>query len=331
MSRTRVVVGVIVVIVLAGVGYAAYRQYLAPLPATPTPTGAATVTPAPPELVSAEGVVVPIRDAALAFRLTGRVVEVLVAEGQAVGAGQPLVRLESDELRALMAQAEAGLDQALAAIAQAEAGVEAAEAGRTRAGAAVDEARAALTLAVEASPDEPTTVSEAQLEQAGARVLQAGAGLEQAEALVAQAQAALDLAHAGLEAAQAAQAAAEAQLAQATLNAPFAGTLVSVNLEVGELATPALPAVVLADLSRWQVRTVDLAESDVALVRPGQAVAIALDALPGETLAGTVVEISEVAETSRGNVTYAVTIEVEAGEGRLRWGMTAFVDVRVGE
>jgi HlyD family secretion protein len=330
MSRTRIVGGVIIVIVLAGLGYAAYQQYLAPVPATPTPTGAAATATAP-ELVSAEGVVVPIRDAALAFRLAGRVREVLVAEGEAVTAGQPLVRLENDELRALAAQAEAGLDQALAAIAQAEAAADAAEAGVARAQAADDEAAAALGLVEEAMPDEPTTVSELQLEQAEARAAQASAGVSQADALAAQAQAALDLAQAGLEAAQAAQAAAEAQLAQATLTAPFAGIVVSVNVEVGELATPALPAVVLADLNRWQVRTVDLAESDVALVRPGQAAAITLDALPGETLSGTVSEISLTAETSRGNVTYAVTVDVAAGEARLRWGMTAFVDVRVGE
>jgi HlyD family secretion protein len=330
MSRSRLLISIVVVVMLSLAGYYAYRQYLAPVPATPTPAGVPTALPAP-DLVSAEGVLVPIRDAALAFRLTGRVAEVLVAEGDRVEAGQPLLRLESAELRAAVAQAEAGVDQALAAIAQTAAAADAAAAGLERAIAVDAEAAAALSLVEEAQPDDPTTVSELQLEQAEARLAQASAGVNQAEALVAQAQAALDLARAGLEAARAAQAAAEAQLAQATLTAPFAGTVARVNLEMGELATPAVPAIILADLSRWQVRTVDLAESDVVIIRPGQPATITLDALPGETLRGTVTEISTLAETNRGNVTYAVTIALDGADARLRWGMTAFVDVRVGE
>jgi HlyD family secretion protein len=331
MSRTRIVVGSIIVIVLAGLGYMGYRQFLAPIPATPTPMSGTAAEPATPDRVSAEGVVVPAREATLAFRLSARVAEVLVAEGDEVAAGQPLLRLESDELRAAAAQAEAGVAQALAAIAQAEAGMDVAEAARARAEAAVDEAAAGLALAQEAEPDEPTTASDAQLAQAEARVAQAEAGEDQAVAQAAAAAGALSLAQAGLEAAQATVVLAQTQLDQATLTAPFAGTLVSLHLEVGELAAPGAPAVVLADLRRWQVRTIDLAESDVVLVEAGQRVNVTLDALPEAILAGTVTEISAVAETSRGNVTYAVTIDIAAGEARLRWGMTAFVDISVGE
>ena len=123
MNRARILIGIVIVAALAAGGYWAYGQYLAPVPPTPTPA-AATSEPAAPTLVSAEGVIVPAREAALAFRLAARVAEVLVAEGDSVTAGQPLVRLEHADLDATVAQAEAGVAQAQAALDQAQAGVE---------------------------------------------------------------------------------------------------------------------------------------------------------------------------------------------------------------
>jgi multidrug resistance efflux pump len=137
------------------------------------------------------------------------------------------------------------------------------------------------------------------------------------------------VAEAGLEAAQAGVTAAQVQLDQVTLLAPFAGTVVGVDVELGELATPGVPVVRLADLGHWEVRTNDLAETDVVLVAPGQAAVVTLDALPGVALAGTVTEIAEVSETNRGNVTYAVTVALDEAAPELRWGMTAFADIRV--
>ncbi len=54
-----------------------------------------------------------------------------------------------------------------------------------------------------------------------------------------------------------------------------------------------------------------------------------LDAFSGQSFAGTVTEIAQVAETNRGNVTYAVTVELPPASAALRWGMTAFVDIDV--
>lgn len=54
-----------------------------------------------------------------------------------------------------------------------------------------------------------------------------------------------------------------------------------------------------------------------------------LDAFKGQTFNGVVTEISSVAETNRGNTTYAVTIDLDQTEVALRWGMTAFADIEV--
>jgi multidrug efflux pump subunit AcrA (membrane-fusion protein) len=443
MNRARIALGIVIVAALAAGGYWAYGQYLAPAPVTVTPVVTSS-EPQTPTLVSAEGVLQPAREAALAFRLAERVAEVLVAEGEQVTAGQALVGLEHADLDAAVAQAEAGVTQAQAAVDQADAAVEQAAAAvavaeaqlaKVRAGARPEEiaaAEAQLQAAqsavgqsvaqrnqVTGAPEaDQVQAAQAQLAQAQATqkelqiaydqiienikylagpteekarfqlnaaneavaaaqaaldrvnagassstvqaynsavgvtayqrdaaeaqldLLKAGATVEQlavGQALVQQAQAAQAAAEAGravaeaaLEVAQAGLTAAQTQLAQATLLAPFAGTVVSVNVEVGELAAPGVPVVVLADLEHWQMRTNDLAETDVVLVRPGQAAVVTLDALAGVELAGTVTEIADVAETNRGNVTYAVTVALDPASAQLRWGMTAFADIHVG-
>jgi multidrug resistance efflux pump len=164
-------------------------------------------------------------------------------------------------------------------------------------------------------------------------LLQAGATLAQvdaAQAQVAQAQGAVEAAQAGLAAAQAALEAAQAQLAQATLVAPFAGTIMKIDTEVGEVAPPGVPVITLADLAHWRMLTSDLAETDVVLVHPGQTASVTLDAFGEQTFTGRVVEIGKLAEVNRGNTTYPVTIELDLTEAALRWGMTAFVDIAVG-
>jgi len=68
--------------------------------------------------VDATGSLVPQAEASLSFSSGGRVAEVLVDEGQVVAAGQPLVRLETDDLELQVAQAEAALAAAEAQLAQ---------------------------------------------------------------------------------------------------------------------------------------------------------------------------------------------------------------------
>jgi HlyD family secretion protein len=115
-----------------------------------------------------------------------------------------------------------------------------------------------------------------------------------------------------------------------TLTAPFAGTIATLNLELGEVAAPGIPVGALADFSGWLVETTDLTELDIVAVRVGLPVNVQVDALPDEVLAGTVEDIATVASLTRGDVTYAVTIRLEdISDLPLRWGMTTFVDVDV--
>jgi HlyD family secretion protein len=64
------------------------------------------------DVVSAEGQIVPLRRANLTFRASGRVAEILVANGDRVEAGQPLIRLDAREQELQVEEAETAVIQA---------------------------------------------------------------------------------------------------------------------------------------------------------------------------------------------------------------------------
>jgi HlyD family secretion protein len=461
MNLRGLVLVVVVVLVLAIGGLFAYQRFLA------SPAREAATTPSADlaantiavdtetDFVAAEGEIVPLRHAALAFATTGHVADLLVEEGQLVDADSPLLRLESaDEeialaqARAAQSEAEANLAAAEAGVGAAEIGVQAAELGVRAANVQLSIARAdptpeqvalqesqialanaqldravagqnvvlesplaSLILAAEAEldaaeaqaipirirldelrvQDEPDVealdtaehqyaaaqarieaarvaleelragasdaerqaagggvaiataqrdAAQAQLDMllAGSQVQQvtaAEAGVHQAEAAlteaqqsVGQAQAAVGQAAAGAEAARVAVSAAEDELARMTLLAPFPGTVADLGVEEGEVVSAGIPVITLADFDGWMVETTDLTELDVVAIAVGHPASVQIDALPGETLSGRVVDIAPASQEVRGDVTYAVKVDLdEQTELPLRWGMTVFVTI----
>lgn len=115
MPRSRIIAGIVIVVALSALGYWAYLKYGAPVEtAAATPASSPAQAPDGPEVVSAEGRVVPAREADLAFRMSGRVEAIRVRVGDEVKVGDVLVELESADLEAAVAQALAALDLAKA-------------------------------------------------------------------------------------------------------------------------------------------------------------------------------------------------------------------------
>ena len=180
-----------------------------------------------------------------------------------------------------------------------------------------------------------------EVEAARAVVSAAQAGVSQAQAGVDAAQAALDLLHAGataeeIAAAQAAVTEAEANLAsaqtalsRATLVAPFDGTVSEVYVRTGEQVIASQAVLALGDLATMQVKVTDLRETDVARIAVGQPVDITFDALPNALLKGRVVYISAKSTSKEGGVNYPTTVEFDQFDPRIRWGMTAYVNITV--
>jgi multidrug resistance efflux pump len=186
---------------------------------------------------------------------------------------------------------------------------------------AAQAAEARLKALKSGSPGDRATT--AQIDAAQASEAAAQARLDQ---LMAERDGrAADSFEAAMQQAQAAIDSANVALAQTELRAPFAGTIAQLNLKAGEIAPRDQPAVVLADLSGWQIETDDVTEIKVPTLKVGQGVTIVFDALPDVELKGEVESISSVAQVRSGDVIYPVKIKVLDNDPRLRWGMTAAV------
>jgi multidrug efflux pump subunit AcrA (membrane-fusion protein) len=125
----------------------------------------------------------------------------------------------------------------------------------------------------------------------------------------------LSLAKANLEA-------AKDTLSNYVITAPFDGVVADVNVKVGEQVTPDTRAVSVADFSQWIVETTDLTELEVVKLSVGQPVKLVPDALPDETLNGTISEISQAYTQQGGDILYTVRIAIKNPDPRLKWGMT---------
>lgn len=139
----------------------------------------------------------------------------------------------------------------------------------------------------------------------------------------------LSAAEARLAAASAHVTAAESALELYELRAPFAGTVLSFDLKVGEAALPGLPVAYLANTSTWTVETKDLAEIDISRVALGQAATIKLDAFPSEEFPATVTALDPVGQEYLGDMTYKVTLTLDQADDRFLWNMTATVNIEV--
>ena len=135
------------------------------------------------------------------------------------------------------------------------------------------------------------------------------------------------VAEADVQAAQVAVAQAKATLAETELLAPFAGTIASLEINVGEQIAAGSPVIRLADLSRWQIETEDLKESEAIGIRPGDKVTLTFDAIPGLKQNGTVGRIRPIGEDNRGDIVYTLVIDPSEYDERLLWNLTAVVGI----
>ncbi len=136
----------------------------------------------------------------------------------------------------------------------------------------------------------------------------------------------LDAANADVDRAQANLDSAKATAAQATLAAPFDGTISSVDIHPAETVIPGQELIMLGDLSNFQVETTDLSERDAPSVQVGQKATVSVSAL-NKDFPGTVIDVSRISSTVGGDVVYKVTIQFDAQPSGLLWGMTTDVDI----
>jgi len=236
--------------------------------------------------VTANGYVVARTRASVSAKVPGRLAYLGVSEGSLVRKGEVIARLENADYQAQMAQAQA----------------------------AVASARAD---SIEAAADRDQLEREAQRLRtifAQNRELVAQQEVDQIESGAAQAAARAQSAAARVVAAEAGLRYAAAVLDNTLIRAPFAGTVLRKEAEVGEVVAPSVgggltrgAVVTMADLGTLEVE-VDVNEAYIARVRGGQAARITLDAYPDTAFRGAVRQVVPTADRQRATVQVKVSI-----------------------
>jgi RND family efflux transporter MFP subunit len=131
-------------------------------------------------------------------------------------------------------------------------------------------------------------------------------------------------AEAQLKAAQGGEALAKRQLADANVKAPFAGTVAMRYVNLGELLGPGTKVATLVDDSKMKLR-VNIGELDVPLVKLGDKVTVAVDAISGKTFAGEITSISTKADMARA---FVAEIEIPNDDKALKSGMFARAEIK---
>jgi HlyD family secretion protein len=242
----------------------------------------ATVTSVYPSqsytMLNATGYVVPQRKAAVASKGQGRVEWLGVLEGSQVKEGEIIARLESDDVAASLAQAQAQIK-----VAQANLELQRAELKNAQ----IDLKRFRILAPQGAIPATQVDAALARFDKASAQINSDEAAIVSAKANARAAQVAVD---------------------QTVIRAPFDGVVLEKHANVGDNITPFSSAsdskgavVTIADMKTLEVEA-DVAESNIAKIAVDQPCEIQLDALPDARFAGRVSRIVPTVDRSKATV-----------------------------
>jgi len=279
-----------VTVLVAGITAAAW--FLLTIPAT------VLVDVATAELVSADvpagrgsmldasGYVVARRQATVSSKITGKVVEVSIEEGQRVEANDVIARLDDANARAQVAQATAQREQAVAAFVA---------------------ARVAFDNAV------PTF---ARNEEQFARSIISAQAFDTAKAAYDTARTTLDVAARAVEVADATLSLAQRNLDDTVVRAPFGGVITVKAAEVGEMVSPVSAGGgftrtgigTIVDMDSLEVE-VDVSENFINRVRPDQDMSVKLNAYPEWAIPARVIAIIPTADRAKATVRVRVALD----------------------
>lgn len=264
----------------------------------------------------------------VASKLPGRIEAILVREGGLVEAGQPLVALDTRQLKANRHQAEAELrraeisvENARLMIQQRQAEVRAAEAVLAQQQSALDAAE--RQFARSRSLAGSSVASERQLDIDRSNALGAEAAVASAEAMLAAARIGVSAAEAAVIGAEAAVAAAQAaievidvQIEDSTLKAPRSGRVQYIVAQAGEVVGAGGRVVNMIDLNDVYM-TFFLQTAAVGRAGPGTEVRLILDAAPDMVIPAEVSFVSDVAQFT------PKTVETEVEREKLMFRVRA--------
>lgn len=239
-------------------------------------------------LLNASGYVTARRAATVSSKVTAKVVDVLVEEGMKVEANQVLAHLDDSNVRESLQLAEAQLESARRAMEETKPNL---------AFAKQEQKRFADLVASKATSESEFYKAEAQ-----AKALEATLARQAAEVVVAERQVSTW----------------KQQVDDNIIRAPFAGIVTSKNAQPGEMISPMSAGAsftrtgicTLVDMSSLEIE-VDVSESYINRIQPGQPVEATLDAYQDWRIPARVIAIIPTADRQK------ATVKVRVGFNQL--------------
>ena len=252
-------------------------------------------------ILNASGYVTPRREATISSKVTGKVLEVMVEEGMLVKEGQIVARLDDTNIKASLALAEAQLKATQAALAETRVRI-------NQAGRDLQRIRNLLSAGI-------ATTADSEKAEAEEQALRARLAQQESQVTVEEQQTALW----------------RQQMDDTIIRAPFAGIVTSKNAQPGEMISPVSAGggftrtgiCTIVDMDSLEIE-IDVNESYINRVTPGQPVEAMLDAYAQWKIPCKVIAIIPTADRQKS------TVRVRVGFDKLDPRILPQMSVKVG-
>ena len=279
----------------------------------------------------------------VSVKITGRILERLVNEGDKVTRGQPLVRLDDSELAADVRRLEASLRSAQATLRDLEKGARPQEIEDARAAVSSAEATRSMTEREFQRNDKlfkQNLIAAQDVDRARqafdvARAQERSAREKLALLLEGSRPDQIDAARWQVSQAESALVQAQSRLREAMVVSPIDGVVLRKNLEAGETANPGVPILTLVNPKDVWLRAY-VPETEVGRLKVGDTAKLRVDAFPDRVFSGRLTEIGSEAEYTprnvqtkkeRVNLVFRIKIQIDNPQGILKPGLPADADV----
>ncbi|NNE27443.1 MAG: biotin/lipoyl-binding protein [Saprospiraceae bacterium] len=303
------------------------------------------------ETVSASGRVFPETEVKISSDVSGEIVELYVAEGDSVRAGQLLAKIDPETYISAVQRAEATVAGSKSNLAMSRASKQASIAQKEQIAAQLKNAKRILERNKQLKAE--GIISEADYEQAVANVENLEANLRSAEANIKSAEQSIEGSKYNVESTEATLNEMKTSLRRTTITSPVDGVISTLNVEQGERVVGTMQMsgtelMRIANLSSMEVQ-VDVSENDIIRVSLGDKAEIEVDAYLDKIFSGEVTEIANSASNVIGatalntdqvtNFIVKIRIDRESYEDMIipgkkfpfRPGMSASVDIYTNE
>jgi RND family efflux transporter MFP subunit len=225
-------------------------------------------------------------------KIPGKVTNVAVEIGEMVNKGQTLFTLDKEDIQKQIDQAKAALDSAEANYKLTKEKIE----------------NAKTTFERTKQLYEQGAISKSQYEQA--QLAASDNSLKAAESALNQAKVAYNQALDALD--------------NISIEAPISGIVAGVNIEAGEMASNAQPAVTIVDMDKVYIQ-INVTENIINQLYNGQEVSVSIPAASEEAFSGNITNISPTVDQR--TQLYPVKIYIDNNDHKIKPGMLAKVDI----